>query len=88
MFCAPKKIRDDGEIVERIDHFHSNNLGLLFPKVLLSIVYFTTVERLRLIEFKHVISFMSVTFLPFHSNSELCSTFLKILPGRIYILTL
>lgn len=32
MFCASEKIQDDGEIVEKIDHFHFNNLGLLFWK--------------------------------------------------------
>lgn len=84
MFCAPEKIRDDGEIVEKIDHFHSNNSGLLFQKVL-SVVYFTTVERLRLIEFKHLISFISANFQPlchlFHSNSELFINFSKKLAG-------
>lgn len=32
MFCTPQKIHDDGEIVEKIDHFRLNNYRPLFEK--------------------------------------------------------
>lgn len=34
MFCASEKIQDDGEIVEKIDHFHLNNPPLLLQNSL------------------------------------------------------
>lgn len=32
-FVLSEKIRDDGEIVEKIDHFHWNNSDLLFLRI-------------------------------------------------------
>lgn len=32
--CATEKIQDDGEIVEKIDHFHSSNPALLLQNSL------------------------------------------------------